>query len=85
MFKIKRNLLQGPPYLMHVKDWEKLEGNARFEGYSVDLIDEISKIIGFKYVFELVPDGRYGSYNPDTKKWDGLIKQILDRVKYCCA
>jgi ionotropic glutamate receptor len=66
---------------MYVKDWERLEGNARFEGYSMDLITEVSKIIGFKFKFELVPDGRYGSYNPITKKWDGLIKQILDRVR----
>lgn len=56
------------------------EGNDRFEGYSIDLIDGISKIIGFKYVFELVPDGAYGSYNPETKKWNGLVKQLLDHV-----
>lgn len=55
-------------------------GNDRFEGYSLDLIDEISQILGFKYVFELVPDNAYGSYNKDTKKWNGLVKQLLDHV-----
>ncbi|KAF4533063.1 hypothetical protein B566_EDAN002626 [Ephemera danica] len=69
----------GPPYLMETKDWEKKTGNDRYEGYSMDLIEEVSKIIGFKYIFELAPDGRYGSYDPKTKKWDGLVKQILDR------
>lgn len=59
-----------------------MEGNARFEGYSIDLIDDISQILGFKYVFELVPDGKYGGYNKVTKKWDGLVKQLLDRVNY---
>lgn len=57
------------------------EGNDRFEGYSIDLIDDISKILGFRYVFELVPDNAYGSYNKETKKWNGLVKQLLDRVR----
>lgn len=57
-----------------------MEGNARFEGYSLDLIDAISKTLKFNYVFELVPDGNYGSYNKDTKKWNGLVKHLLDRV-----
>lgn len=56
------------------------EGNDRFEGYSIDLIDAISKILGFKYVFELVPDKLHGSYNKETKKWNGLVKHLLDRV-----
>jgi glutamate receptor, ionotropic, invertebrate len=62
------------------KDGEYFEGNARYEGYSLDLIDGISKILGFKYIFELVPDKAYGSYNKETKQWNGLIRQLLDRV-----
>ena len=56
------------------KDGEFLEGNNRFEGYSLELIDGISKILGFQYRMELVPDGKYGSYNKVTKKWDGLVE-----------
>lgn len=80
---------------------EVLEGNARFEGYSMDLIDAISKILRFSYRFEIVPDGellkspqrraftkfsphkfkgKYGSYNKQTKQWDGLVRHLLDRV-----
>lgn len=58
------------------------EGNDRFEGYSMDLIDEISKILGFKYVFELVPDNAIGAYDEKTKKWNGMVKQLLDRVRF---
>jgi hypothetical protein len=56
-------------------------GNARYEGYSMDLIDEISRILEFKYEFELTPDQAYGSYNKETKQWNGLVKQLLDRVR----
>lgn len=45
---------------------EKLTGNNQFEGYAIDLIHEISKILGFNYTFRLVPDGRYGSLNKMT-------------------
>lgn len=46
----------------------------------MDLIDEISKILHFKYEFRLVPNNAYGSYNKETKKWDGLVKELLDHV-----
>lgn len=44
------------------------------------MIDGISKIIGFQYIIEIVPDNKYGSYNKETKTWDGLVKHLLDRV-----
>lgn len=56
---------------------------TRYEGFCIDLIDEISKLLNFKYEFELVPDGNYGTYNKETKQWNGLIKRLLDRV--CCT
>lgn len=73
----------GAPFLMErvSKNGEFLVGNNRYEGYSMDLIDGIAKILNFTYVFELAPDGRYGSYNKETKKWDGLVRELLDRVR----
>jgi len=41
----------------------------RFEGYNIDLIEEISKILGFNYSIKIVDDGTYGSYNPKTDTW----------------
>ncbi|PBC34948.1 Glutamate receptor, ionotropic kainate [Apis cerana cerana] len=67
------------PYCMRKVSSNKLVGNAQFEGYSVDLIYEISKILGFNYTFRLVPDERYGSYNKKTKEWDGMMKELLDQ------
>lgn len=37
------------------------EGNNQWEGYSMDLIDAISKILHFQYRFELVSDGKMRS------------------------
>lgn len=55
-------------------------GNDRYEGYAVDLIDGIARVLNFSYEFYVVPDGHYGSYNPHTKQWNGLIRELLDRV-----
>jgi len=73
-------VFQGAPYLKKKDDNETHVGNDRYEGFSMDLIDAIAKDLNFTYEFELVPDGQYGSFNKATKKWDGLVKQLLDRV-----
>ncbi|XP_073988412.1 glutamate receptor ionotropic, kainate 2-like isoform X2 [Rhodnius prolixus] len=67
----------GEPYLRE-KD-PNAQGNERFEGFSLDLIDEIAKDLKFQYKFVLAPDGQYGSYNHETKQWNGLIKELRDR------
>nr|UTN00866.1 ionotropic receptor [Semanotus bifasciatus] len=73
----------GPPYLMWKPNPDKkpLSGNDRFEGYAMDLMHEICKPrnLNCSYNFELVPDGKYGMYNPKTKQWDGLIRELLER------
>nr|CAH7752042.1 unnamed protein product [Callosobruchus chinensis] len=71
--------LLSAPYVMRKEASEKLTGNAQFEGYAVDLVHEISRVLGFNYSIRLVPDGGYGSYNKETKEWDGLIRELLDQ------
>ncbi|KFB52145.1 AGAP000801-PA-like protein [Anopheles sinensis] len=67
------------PYCMRKDSAEKLTGNSQFEGYAIDLIHEISKILGFNYTIRLAPDGRYGSNNKETGEWDGMIKELLEQ------
>ena len=51
-----------------------LTGNDRFEGFCVDLLEQISDQVGFKYILELVPDDNYGALNLTSGKWNGLVK-----------
>lgn len=71
----------GEPFLMARKADEgvMLEGNARYEGYCVDLINRIAQNLKFKYELEVIADGQYGSLKPETGKWNGLVKHLLDR------
>lgn len=59
---------------------EMLTGNERFEGFVVDVIDEVSKLLGFKYTLRMVADSNYGSLNPDTGEWNGIIRELLEEV-----
>ncbi|CAL1681831.1 unnamed protein product [Lasius platythorax] len=78
-FKISTR--EGEPYVIEVTDGSTrgvLIDQKRYEGYCIDLIELIAKHLGFKYTFELIP-GPYGSYDPKTKSWNGLIRRLLDR------
>lgn len=61
---------------------QQLTGNERFEGFGIDLIHELSLMLGFNYTFRLQEDGAYGSLNNVTKEWNGMIRELLDEVKY---
>ena len=51
-------------------------GEDLYEGYSVDLLKEISKIAKFKYTITLVSDGKYGRFDEKTQHWSGMIGEL---------
>uniref|UniRef100_A0A8C2CKR0 Glutamate receptor n=1 Tax=Cyprinus carpio TaxID=7962 RepID=A0A8C2CKR0_CYPCA len=73
---IVTTIMEGP-YVMLKKNWEIYEGNDQFEGYCVDLASEIAKHIGIKYKISIVPDGKYGARDPETKIWNGMVGELV--------
>ncbi|XP_068993638.1 glutamate receptor ionotropic, kainate 2-like isoform X2 [Neodiprion pinetum] len=67
-----------PPYGMLKESAREEIGNERFEGFGIDIIHELSKILGFKYIFEVQTDNVYGSKNSKTGEWNGMIKKIME-------
>lgn len=57
-----------------------LTGNDRYEGFCIDLLRMIASMVGFEYRIELVPDGKYGVYDLDTGEWNGIVRQLMDKV-----
>lgn len=55
-----------------------LEGNARYYGYSMDLIHAIATKLNFTYKFEITKG--HGKFTEGVG-WDGPIKAILDNVR----
>lgn len=55
----------------------QLDGNDRYEGYCVDLASEIAKHVGIRYKLSVVPDGKYGARDPETKTWNGMVGELV--------
>ncbi|PNF31224.1 Glutamate receptor ionotropic, kainate 2, partial [Cryptotermes secundus] len=66
------------PYVMH-RAQGNLTGNARYEGFCIDLLKEIAAMVGFEYHIELVPDGKYGVYDLESGEWNGIVRQLMDK------
>lgn len=71
--------MQENPYVMYKKSDKPLYGNDRFEGYCLDLLKELSNILGFSYEVKLVSDGKYGAQN-DKGEWNGMVRELIDHV-----
>uniref|UniRef100_A0A3B5LUZ2 Glutamate receptor n=1 Tax=Xiphophorus couchianus TaxID=32473 RepID=A0A3B5LUZ2_9TELE len=67
--------LKENPYVMVKKSEKELVGNDRYEGYCMDLLKELSNILGFTYEVRLVGDGKYGAQN-DKGEWNGMVADL---------
>lgn len=45
----------------------------------MDLLKELSNILGFSYEVKLVSDGKYGAQN-DKGEWNGMVRELIDHV-----
>lgn len=70
---------QEKPYVMVKEGWN-LQGNARFEGFCIDLLARVAARAGFHYRLRLVPDNMYGVRDPVTGQWNGIVRELVDRV-----
>ncbi|GAB6033600.1 hypothetical protein CHUAL_013605 [Chamberlinius hualienensis] len=66
------------PYVMLRKS-DNVTGNDRYMGFCVDLLKEISKLAGFNYVLDLVPDRVYGVPDLESNEWSGMVRQLMDK------
>ncbi len=60
---------------------ERRDFEVVYEGYCLDLVKRLAKELKFKYEFHLVGDGKYGNLNEETGEWNGMIRELRDRVK----
>lgn len=51
----------------------------RYKGFSIDVLDALAKILGFKYEIYQVADGKYGSPTSNGS-WNGMIGDLISKV-----
>uniref|UniRef100_A0A4W3I6F7 Glutamate receptor n=1 Tax=Callorhinchus milii TaxID=7868 RepID=A0A4W3I6F7_CALMI len=66
------------PYVMLKLNHQQLEGNERYEGFCVEMLQELSNLLRFKYKIQLVADGVYGVAEPNGT-WTGMIGELVTR------
>ncbi|CAH0586965.1 unnamed protein product [Chrysodeixis includens] len=62
------------PYGYLKDSHEKLEGNDRYEGFTIDLIERLSDLLGFSYEFAV--ENNYGSKKKGV--WNGMALQLME-------
>lgn len=55
-----------------------LTGNARYEGYCIDLLDKIAKMRNFTYEIHEVHDKTYGVR--EGQRWNGMVGELMSKV-----
>ncbi|XP_052795006.1 glutamate receptor 2-like isoform X2 [Mya arenaria] len=64
------------PFCMLKRDYKVRVGNDKYEGFAVDLIQEVADMLKFNYEIYLVHDGKFGSKLADGN-WNGMIGELL--------
>ena len=54
---------------------------GEYTGYTRDVLDRLAHLLDVRYSIYIVPDGEYG-YMYAPRKWNGMIKEILDNVSF---
>lgn len=56
-----------------------------YEGFCIDLLNEISNHLGFKYEIRVAPKNEYGNCN-DEGVCNGMVKELVEKVlKHTCV
>merc|ERR1739838_95834 len=65
------------PFLMHKPDAASRLGNDKYDGYIVDLLNELSGKLQSNFYLKLASDGRYGAYDNTTDSWTGMVGEVI--------
>ncbi|CAH0720017.1 unnamed protein product, partial [Brenthis ino] len=66
------------PFGYEKESHQHLEGNDRYEGFTIDLIDQVAELLGFSYEFEV--ENTYGDFKPLTNVSNGMVKKLREDV-----
>uniref|UniRef100_A0A8C7Z6S4 Glutamate receptor n=1 Tax=Oryzias sinensis TaxID=183150 RepID=A0A8C7Z6S4_9TELE len=66
------------PYVMLKPNYQEFEGNDRYEGFCVDMLEELAELLKFKYRIRLVGDGLYGVPGANGT-WTGMVGELISR------
>ena len=54
------------------------DGGESFYGFSIDIIETLSKVMNFSYSYTLPNDGQWGAQSAQDGTWNGMIGMLID-------
>ncbi|CAL1283905.1 unnamed protein product [Larinioides sclopetarius] len=72
----KVTTIKTDPYVMLKESSQKMQGNERFEGYAIDLLNALAENLHFTYEINPVKDGSYGK-RMDSGEWNGMVGEVM--------
>ena len=51
-----------------------------WEGFCIDMLEELAKRLQFNYVIHSSLDGNWGAKSNETQEWSGMMREIIDGV-----
>uniref|UniRef100_A0AAY4DR80 Glutamate receptor n=1 Tax=Denticeps clupeoides TaxID=299321 RepID=A0AAY4DR80_9TELE len=69
---------QENPYVMRKENYQEFHGNDQYEGFCVDMLNELADILKFSFRIKLVDDGLYGAPEPNGS-WTGMVGELINR------
>uniref|UniRef100_A0AAQ6IAR9 Glutamate receptor n=1 Tax=Anabas testudineus TaxID=64144 RepID=A0AAQ6IAR9_ANATE len=66
------------PYVMRKSNYQDFQGNDQYEGFCVDMLQELADILKFSFKIKLVDDGLYGAPEPNGS-WTGMVGELINR------
>ena len=54
--------------------------NGQFEGYCIDLLNELAPLMGMAYTLKPVADGQYGGWVNNNGTVNGMIGEVMRGV-----
>ncbi|KAJ8716388.1 hypothetical protein PYW07_003015 [Mythimna separata] len=71
-------IAENKPYMMMQESTDRLSGNDRYEGFCIELIDRLAKLLQFNYTLVEQEDGNYGSRDNATGRWSGMLGRLIE-------
>lgn len=65
-------------HLLVIKEMRS-DGSFTYEGYCIDLLNELARILKFAYEIYPSPDGLYGTKTKNGT-WNGMIGELVSKV-----
>ena len=77
-------MLQIEPYVMKLNHTKRHPTGDihHYEGFIIDLLDQLGTSLDFKYEITPVEDGEFGRPVGRDGEWNGMIGELLSRVRY---